>query len=313
MFENLYYDPQIEQKELPDFLKIIDNMPPDPIRDVDPSQSINDFRVDVFYHNINNLDKMDVNNRFNFIKANIDIISDHIANATCKYGNALYTPIFLETYFKVLSSMPITVLRKLAANRLAYIFKTNWKVRIDIDDKEKINSLFESITRIVNKPYPQMLENVGIPAKNAAELSMVRFASVDEIINAHRVNQAIIFTRDPDLMNEQNIIYIYEKLFDQMRYLFMATMFDLRDNYEDQYPDYEDALYYVFANIGLAVLTIVNNMTMDSISQLIKIYVDKWNQENRPMVRFSLRTLSADFNRITTVVENFIKSGVYVP
>lgn len=314
MFENLYYQPQQETKEIPDFLKMMDNLPPDPPKEIDPTRAIDDFRVDMFYYNINNLDRLDSNARASFVKANIDTISDHIANATCKYGNALYTKIFLDTYFRVLSSMPVTPLRKLAANRLAYIFKTNWKgTRISQEEREEMNNLFTAITRVVNAPYPNMLENVGIPPEIATELCMDRFASIDEMINAHRVNQVILYTRDPHLMSEQNIIYIYEKLFDQMRYLFMATMFDIRDNYEHEYADSEDAFYYVFANIGLAVLTMVNNMTMDNINQIITIYVNKWNQVNRPMTRFSLRTLSADFSRIQAVVESMIKNGVYVP
>ena len=313
MFEELYYNPPQETYEVPDFIRMMDAVPPDPVKDVDPSQSLNNFRVDMFYHNINNLDKLDQNSRISFVKANIDLISDQVANASCKYGNALYTPIFLDTYFKVLSNMPITALRRLAANRLAYIFKTNWKGKITTEDRALMNNLFYSIKRVVNNPYPQMLENVGIPPKEATELASDRFTSIDEIINAHRVNQVILYTRDPQLMTEQNIIYIYEKLFDQMRYLFMATMFDVHDNYEEQYDDEEDALYYIFANIGLAVLTMVNNMPMESIKQLIQIFVDKWNSLNRPMTRFSLRTLSADYSRILTIVENMMQNGVYVP
>ena len=314
MFEP-YRDPETgEVYSAPDFLMDIENMPPEQPKEINPTDSINEFRIDYFYYNINNLDKLDANTRTSFIKANIDLISEHIANATCKYGNALYSTLFLESYLRVLNMIPITPLRKLAANRLAYIFQTNWpSKKLSQDDRQAIDNLFYSITRVVNTPYVLALENEGVPTEMAIQICKVRFASTDELINAHRVNQAILFTRDPSVMTEQLIIYIYEKLFDQMRYLFCATMLDLHENYENEYPDDEDAIYYVFSNIGLAVLTMANNMPMNDIKNLLEIFLDKWISVGRPMTRFSLRVLSADFSRVLAVVEDLLAKGVYVP
>lgn len=275
---------------------------------------IANLTMDRFFYNINNLDKLSPNDRMSFIKANIEIISEHVASASCKYGNALYTVTFLDSYFKVLSGMPITPMMKLAANRLAYIFKTNWNLkRIPMDDIPTIVALFKAITRVVNKPYVVALESMGIPSDLAIDLCMVRFSSIDEIINAHRVNQVIMKTRDCKLMNEQNIVYIYECLFDQIRYLFMATMLDVVDNYEDIYTDPEDGFYYVFSFVGMAVLTIVNNMPINSICQLLLIYLDKLKELGYPATRFSLRTLSRDFSRIVFAVEKLIGLGHVFP
>ena len=291
-----------------------DNSVPIHQRNISIHDDIANLTMDRFFYNINNLDKLSPNDRLSFVKANIDIISEHVSSASCKYGNALFTVIFLDVYFKVLSGMPITPMRKLAANRLAYIYRTNWNLkRIPMDDIPKITALFKAITRVVNKPYVVALESMNIPSDLANDLCMVRFSSLDDIINAHRVNQIIMKTRDYKLMNEQNIIYIYECLFDQIRYLFMATMLDVVDNYEDIYTDPEDGFYYVFSFVGMAVLTIVNNMPINSICQLLLIYLDKLKELGYPATRFSLRTLSGDFSRIVFAVEKLTGLGHVFP
>lgn len=304
-----------ETYDVPDIIKIINDLPPDPKPEVNLMDSINSFGMDAFYRNINNLDRLDPAQRQIFIKSNIDLISDHIVNAKCSYDRALFTPIFLETYFKVLSNIPITGLRRFASNFLYYTFKTNprYNKLIDADSKQIIQNLFYSISRVVNKDQIRILESVGIPSDYATELSAARNSSIDEITNAHRVNQIILYSRDPILFNEQMVIYTFEKLYDQMRYLFMATMLDVSDNYANEFPDDEDAFYYVFSNIELAVLTMANNLPMDAINRLLRIYVEKWNSIGKPRVRFSLRVLSADFGRILTVAEALTANGIYVP
>lgn len=314
----MFYQNQPQQPketyEIPEFIRAVNDAPVEPKPDVNPLDAINNFRIDMFYYRINNLDKLDAEQRAVFIKSNLDMISDHIVNAKCQYAKVLFTPIFLETYFKVLSLIPITPLRKFASNYLYYTFKTNAKYNsIPQEEKEVVHNLFYSIARVVNRDQIRILESIGVPAEYATELSVARNSYTDEIVNAHRVNQIILYSRDPSLFTEQMVIYVYEKLFDQIRYLFMATMFDLSDNYAQEFPDDEDALYYVFSNIELAVLTIANNLPINDINRLLRIYVEKWNSIGRPMVRFSLRVLSADFGRILSVAENLTMNGVYVP
>lgn len=296
----------------PEFFKTIENLPHEDVTMVNPIDDLNKFYAESFYYNINNLDKMDQHQRLSFIKSNIDLISDHIMNSKCTYATVLFTPIFLETYFKILSNMPINALRKFASNFLFYTFKTNAKYRKGMSQTQidTVNNLFMAIARVVNKDLIRSIETIGIPNDYATELSVARFSYTDEITNAHRVNQVMMYSRDPMIFTEQNIIYVYEKLFDQLRYLFMATMFDIQENYEQEFPDDDDAFYYVFSNISLAVLTMANNLPMDGIYRLLNIFLDKWNEVGKPMTRFSLRSLSADYGRILSIVE---KIGVYVP
>ena len=58
----------------------------------------------------------------------------------------------------------------------------------------------------------------------------------------------------------------------------------------------------------------VNNMTIEDIDRLIRIFIDRWIALGRPETRFSLRALSGDFGRLRSVVENLSdRYHVYVP
>lgn len=299
---------------IPDFIDIINNVPSNPKPEVNLMDTLNEFMKDSFYKNINNLDQLSPSQRLTFIKSNIDLISEHIINAKCSYAHALFTPTFLEAYLKVLSSIPINGIRRFASNYLYYTFKTNSKYnQVDREMKRVIHGLFFSISRVVNREQIRILETVGVPSDYATELCAARNSSTDEVVNAFRVNLIISCSRDPLLFTEQMIIYVFEKLYDQMRYLFLAIMLDPSDNYANDYPDDEDAFYYVFSNIELAVLTMANNLPMDGIDRLLRIYAERWNSLGKPKVRFSLRVLSADFGRVLAVAEKLTANGVYIP
>ena len=308
----MYNNFNLQGYDIPEFFKTLDDLPHEEVKMVDPTEDINNFAVNVFYRNINKFESMDQHQRQAFVKSNIDLISDHIMNSKCNYATILFTPAFLEAYFKILSIMPITALRKFASNFLFYTFKTNMKYRsgMNQDQIKTINNLFMAIARVVNRDLIRIIESVGIPNEYATEISVARFSYTDEITNAHRVNQVMMYSRDPSIFTEQNIIYVYEKLFNQLRYLFMAVMFDVQENYEQEFPDDDDAFYYVFSNISLAALTMANNLPIDGIYRLLSIFLEKWNEVGKPRTRFSLRSLSADYGRVLSVVE---RMGVYVP
>ena len=115
-------------------------------------------------------------------------------------------------------------------------------------------------------------------------------------------------------MTEQTIIWVYEKLFDQMRYLFTGTMIELKDTMVPPNNHDEEDFYETFSTVSLALLTMVNNMTSNDIYRLICIFLDYWNAHHRIKTRFSLRALSGDFGRIRTIVEQMTeKQNILVP
>lgn len=290
---------------IPEFMTEINNLSPDPKPTENPG--FDKFRIDVYYHQINNLALLNDKDRYNFIKSNVDLISTHVVDGTCKYMKRLVEPVFLNTFMEVLKNMPITQLRRMAVNKLCYSYQFAKIATPDIQNK------LLQISRIVNRPYIDLLRGINLPDEDAMYLCMCRFSSSDEMVNVNRLNYAI-YTRGTKMMTEQQIVWIFEKLYDQTRYLFAATMMETKDTMLPPDGCDEDEFYETFSTLSLALLTIVNNMTIEDIDRLIRIFIDRWIALGRPETRFSLRALSGDFGRLRSVVENLSdRYHVYVP
>ena len=291
--------------EIPDFIKQINAIMPDP----EPTEklTLDQFRMDTYYYQINNLDRLNEKDRFNFIKSNIDYIANQVLDGTCKYSKKLVDPIFLNTVKEVLKTMPITPARQFFINKLTYSYQYYSGAT------DNIQNLLMDVSRVVNAPYIRLLQSINLSEEHSAYLAMARFSSDDEMVNSNRLNYAI-YCIGHEIMTEQQIIWIYEKLFDQIRYLFTATMLETKDAMQPPDGHDEEDFYETFSTVNLAILTIINNMTSADIDRLIRIYLDKWVASGSPRVRFSLRALSSDFGRIRTIVETLNeKYNIYIP
>lgn len=291
--------------EIPDFIKQINAIMPDP----EPTEklTLDQFRMDTYYYQINNLDRLNEKDRFNFIKSNIDYIANQVLDGTCKYSKKLVDPIFLNTVKEVLKTMPITPARQFFINKLTYSYQYYSGAT------DNIQNLLMDVSRVVNAPYIRLLQSINLSEEHSAYLAMARFSSDDEMVNSNRLNYAI-YCIGHEIMTEQQIIWIYEKLFDQIRYLFTATMLETKDAMQPPDGHDEEDFYETFSTVSLAILTIINNMTSADIDRLIRIYLDKWVASGSPRVRFSLRALSSDFGRIRTIVETLNeKYNIYIP
>ena len=290
---------------LPEYMADINAITSDPKPTEDPG--IDKLRIDMFYYQVNNLDKMNDKDRFNFIKSNIDFIATQVIDGTCKYTKKLVEPTFLVPVKDVLRTMPITVIRRMFINKLNYSYQF-YKGATD-----NIQALLLDATRPVNQPYIGALQSIGLSEQNAATLAASRFSSDDEIINVNRLNYSI-YLIGSQIMTEQMIIWVYEKLFDQMRYLFTGTMIELKETMVPPNNHDEEDFYETFSTVSLALLTMVNNMTSVDIDRLLKIFLDYWNAHHRIKTRFSLRALSGDFGRVRTIVEQMTeKQHILVP
>lgn len=294
--------------EIPQFMTEINSLPPDPQPEYTPS--FDAWQLDYFYKMINNFSAMNDHDMHNFVRSNIDFIAKQFIDGTCKYAKKLGDMDFLRVLKDILSTMPITESRRLFVNKLCYSY-----LYYRAATHEVLHEMLE-ISKIVNsRTIGNLLTIEGLPEENAVYLAMCRYSSTDEYQNAVRVNFYICTCSDK-IMTEQTIIYIYEKLFDQMRYLFMATMFDYDPKQHGIASDNafdEQDIHDVFSNITLAVLTLTNNMTSGDIYRLIKIFLDAWSN-TRPPVRFSLRALSRDFGRIRDVVDRmYDQNNIYIP
>lgn len=313
---NLYEFPSILSTDLPNelkpametppIIKELEVIPPDPKPDITPN--FDNMMINNFYAAINSIDSMNEKDRYNFIRDYIDTITTQILDGTCRYIKKLVTPEFLSTCKDVISNIPITASRRIALNYLAYsyFFSTN--------PNPDVISLIMEIGYIINRDYVNILMDLGngLSRQDATNICISRFSSTDEKLNVHRMNYSI-YKISPKIMTQQMIIWIFEALFNQVRYLFVATMFEdssiLFIQKNSQYVFYEDT----FSNLSLALLTMVNNMMLNDINYLLKLFLDEWEYHGRQEVRFSLRSLSSDFSRIRSVVEAMESSDVLIP
>ena len=294
-----------DDKSIPEFITAINNVVDEPKVLEDPG--FDKLRIDMYFYQVNNLDKMNERDRFNFIKSNIDFIANQVLDGTCRYTRKLADPVFLNTVKEVLKSMPITQLRKIFINKLAFSYQYYTGAN------EATQMLLVDVTREVNRPYIQMLQSIGLTEDHSAYLVMCRFSSTDEMVNVNRLNY-MIYCIGREIMTEQQIVWVYEKLFDQMRYLFAASMLETKETMVPPKGHREEDFYETFSTASLALLTIVNNMTSADIDLLVRIFLDHWTSAGRPMTRFSLRALSGDFGRLRTVVETLSeKQRLYIP
>ena len=261
------------------------------------------FDSSFFDETITHLDQLNDADCYNFIKGNMEYMAGRIINGEWKYPEVLLSQRFLGTYQRVLTSIPITNMIRVASNIICYEYITQ---RVNDGNLDKMLLM----SRTVNYPYIQALVGIGLPDKIAAKLTLCRFSSLKESTNIRRLNFTMA-KQDPDIMTCQMIVWIYEKLFDQAGELFEQTMFEYYS--PEQELDLGNDFSEVYSTISLAILTIVNNMTMANIDRIIRNYIADWQYNGRPPVRFSLISLSGDYNRIQTIVEMIQKEGTYVP
>ena len=166
------------------------------------------------------------------------------------------------------------------------------------------------MSKTVNRDYINKLISIGLNETVSINLALCRFSSAHEQTNVKRLNFAI-YNRDPQLMNEQMVVWIYEKLFSRISPLFLATMFEVYS--PQQQNDFGENFMEVSGTVGLAVLCILNNMTSDNIRKVLMGYSSEWNYKGKPPVRFSLHALSEDYSRISRVVDFLTSSGEIIP
>ena len=260
------------------------------------------YQFDTFIRTLDQRSDIEV---MNFLKTNLEFICNRILSNEWDCPDVLISDKFMRNFSQVLTTVNITHGMRVAANKICYDYLTSG-IMIDDNVKEKVLRL----SRVVNYAYIQQLVGVGLDEVTASNLVLCRFSSIKEKINIRRLN-FVICTKDPEVMTTQMIVYIYEKLFDRVGELFKETMWEYYT--PDQEVELGNDFLEIYSTVSLAILTIVNNMPMASIEKIITGYVTDWEYIGRPPTRFSLISLSADYNRIQLVVEALTDRGIYVP
>lgn len=262
------------------------------------------FNRSAFKQSIPYIDEMDDHNLTILIKNNIDVISEDILHDDPVYAQILTNQKFISAFIRAINSIPIDYAVRLACNKITYDYFTS-----DHPDF-MIKQQYLNLSKTVNHQYINKLISIGLDETVATNLAICRFSSVNEKTNVKRLNFAI-YNRDPSLMTEQMVVWIYEKLFTRISDLFQATMFEVYN--QQQQIEFGDNFMEVYGTVGLAVLCILNNMTSDNIRKVLIGYEVEWSYEGKPPVRFSLHALSNDYSRISRVVEYLNSTGRLIP
>lgn len=266
--------------------------------------NFNQFSKDVLKQAIMNIDQMDEHSIAVLIKNNIETLSNDILHDDPSYSNVLRDPKFISSFIRAINSIPLDYTTKVACNKITYDYFTS-----DNPDPA-IKQQYLSMSKTINRDAINKLMSIGLNENIASNLALSRYSSANERTNVKRLNFAI-YHRDPSLMTEQMVVWIYEKLFNRISDLFQATMFEVYT--PQQQEDFGENFMEVYGVVGLAVLIILNNMTSDNIRKVLIGYEAEWEYKGRPPVRFSLRALSGDYSRIRNVVEYMDSIGKHIP
>ena len=240
-----------------------------------------------------------------FLKNNIEALcQDIMKEQIAPYASHFQNEKFVNALIKAISSIPINNDIVVACNRVIYDYFT-----LENADK-RIKQLYLTIAKIVNKNLINSLLSIGLDDDTASNLAICRHSSMNEKTNVKRLNFTIYF-KDSEMMTEQKIVWIYEKMFDRVSDLFQAIMF------ETYTPQQEEVFNHNFpenySTVSLAILCILNNMRSVDIRRVLLGYHSEWEYKGKPRVRFSLHALSNDYSRIINVVESLTQEGTYIP
>lgn len=261
---------------------------------------------DLFKRTLHNIANMDNSNLKAFIKANIDQIINDIINNDADYVGIFQDYRFLDLFTEIIGSSTITYNTILGCNKLAYDYITLSEDHIDNTVKNKLINL----SNIVNRTTIKRLMDLGLSTIDACNIAICRYSSGNEKINTERLN-FVLCKMNSNIITLQNIIYIYEILYDSISSLFSGIMFETYT--EEEEDDFGYDFMNNYSNISIAILTIVNNLPSDKIDILLRGYVEEWKTNKCPQTRFSFRSISNDYNKINNVVEGLIASDIYIP
>lgn len=222
-------------------------------------------------------------------------------------GNLFRNERFVMVFSQVLMNVrtPFDQDQKTNCNRLIYDY-------IMYKNKDNhIMSLLYNLAKTINRDIIPQLCGLGLSESIATDLAIARYSTTDEALGMMRVN-VVITCGDIDVMNEQRIIWIYEKLFDHLTPMFEGIMFDAwsDDDFVDE--DKEE----IYGTINLAILDILNEAPLKSIVSVLSSFAqDKYYIHQDDPLRFNIKSIAvSDYGRIIEgidIVET--QRGITIP
>lgn len=222
-------------------------------------------------------------------------------------ANALSDRRFAGIFCNVLSSVQLEDIQQIFLNKLLYDYLTS------SNKDDMIVNMMYNLGFAINQNSVGALYCKGFSRNLVTYLGIARRSTTNETLAVRRVN-VIIINQPSEIMTEQNIIYIYEELFNKsLLALFEGIMFD---NWYEEDDDTELEQYQEdnYGTINLALLDIVNEMPISMIMELLSQYGQtKQYLHREDKVRFDIHALSDDHSRILQAIEMAEAQGIYIP
>ena len=242
-----------------------------------------------------------------------NILQDLFNNVGDIYKKHFQNDRFLNTFIRVMQSCKsFTPEQRTYCNHLAYDYLT-------LPGATKyMKELFLTLSKTVNRDIIPALLGIGLEEPLATKIALARYSSFDEGINIQRLNVVLMNALNPDTTESSDIIKIYGKLFDHLSVLFNTVMFSTIQIPEDSTELSQEDIDAIEIDglFGLAVLDILVTQPIDIISQVLKNYATEFamkHASNPNAVRFSMKHMASDYDRLTYVIENVLGDEYYIP
>ncbi len=218
---------------------------------------------------------------------------------------------FLRNFIKVLEtdkSLNISTLSITTICKIAYdYFSIADDDPSQIKDNEVLELLFK-MAEIVN--FNIIIQLSTIMGMEAAKfICLSRYSSFKQEECISRLNECIINFGVEYQFSIKNIVYIYSRFFAfDFSSLFIHSMVLYKDTLT-----MSSAQEFVYNNISYALLLILNSLTSQDIYKTLKRYGCYLTLMNNPIIRFSMKSLSNDFNRVSNVIQQLSDEGIVIP
>lgn len=274
------------------------------------------YNMDVFKKKLLRNSELGDEELYNFLKTNYkEVLKSIYEMSDPAYLKYFTTVKFLNTLTAVINQVSITEDIRIYCNKIVYDYITFEGMKSDIA------VIMMGMSRSVNRDSILLLKGAGLTEEYATYIALAAKSSDSETVNIRRVNYIIstsvcnmwenLDDEDAMIEAEQLIVKIYEKLFRKFTTLFEVTMFDVYDQNAEWMTEKISIMYSL---TSMAILTILNSFTMQDIRKVLMsynlVYTTFIQNNHRP--RFSLLNLSADFDRINSVIEGLRLEGVYI-
>ena len=275
------------------------------------------FNSAVLLQNINDIPKMSDAEIRSFIDRHFDSILNAVFQGDREHVNCFRDIRFLDALTDVL------IVKKFYENdvvvKLNNICYDYISLNNSMKDPNVVNKMIR-ISTIINKIDLPRLLGLGLNPNLASMLLISRYSTFDINVAIRRVN-FIIVTQPTNVMTHDVIVEIFNTIYKEPEIwsrIFQYFMFDVIPEYNENDPNAAWVTADIEENnseINLAILDILNKEPMKVIRGALLNYSESYSMLNyKKPIRFSLRKLSGDFDRIVDVANNMaIYEGICVP